>query len=66
MHQSPQPPEHTKIPPKPVIIGWLLTTTTARFAAKSAYQTAIFDKRMPCITAQTIERQLVSVVKVSI
>ncbi len=25
------------------------------------YQTAIFDKRMPCITAQTIDRQLVCV-----
>jgi hypothetical protein len=28
-----QPPEHTKIPPKPATIGWLLTLTIAHFAA---------------------------------
>ena len=33
-----QPPEHTIIPPEPAIIGRLLTPTTARFAAKRAYQ----------------------------
>ena len=33
---------------------------------KNDYETAIFDKRIPCITAQTILKQLISVVKVSI
>src|SRR2546421_10237925 len=33
------------------------------FSSKPDYQTEIFDKRIPCITAQTIERQLVSKVQ---